>query len=96
LAISSIGNGRTERNDSQEGSQASLVPLFAAQPGIAADRFARKIVRFLKAISARSRQLNAKPLGGYQTYRCLVLQRSSQVLWHKNTVLFGLNESSVV
>jgi hypothetical protein len=34
-----------------------------AQPGIATDRFARKIVGFLKAFPARSRQLNAKPLG---------------------------------
>jgi hypothetical protein len=35
-----------------------------AQPGIAADRFAHEIVRILKASRARSRQLNAKPLGG--------------------------------
>jgi hypothetical protein len=35
----------------------------AAQPGIAADRFAREIAGFLKALPARSRQLNAKPLG---------------------------------
>jgi len=36
----------------------------AAQPGIAADRFAREIVRFLTLLPARSRQLNAKPFGG--------------------------------
>jgi len=40
-----------------------------AQPGIAVDRFARKIVGFLKVLyAARSRQLNAKPLaGGHQS-----------------------------
>jgi hypothetical protein len=38
-----------------------------AQPGIAADRFAREIVGFLKVFPARSRQLNANPLdGGHQ------------------------------
>jgi len=37
-----------------------------AQPGVAADRFARKIVGFLKAFPARSRQLNANPLAGYE------------------------------
>ncbi len=36
----------------------------AAQPAVAADRFAREIVGFLKAFPARSRQLNGKPLGG--------------------------------
>jgi len=36
----------------------------AAQPGIAADRFAREILEFLKIFPARSRQLNANPLGG--------------------------------
>ena len=36
----------------------------AAQPGIAADRFAREIVAILKSSNAaRSPQLNAKPLG---------------------------------
>jgi len=36
----------------------------AAQHGIAVDRFAREIVRFLNSpCAARSRQLNAKPLG---------------------------------
>jgi hypothetical protein len=36
-----------------------------AQPGIAADRFARKIVRFLRSFcAARARQLNANPFGG--------------------------------
>src|SRR5215212_7141254 len=35
-----------------------------AQPGIAADRFAREIVAFWTLLPARSRQLNAKPLGG--------------------------------
>jgi len=37
----------------------------AAQPAVAADRFAREIVGFLKAFPARSRQLNGKPLGGW-------------------------------
>ena len=37
--------------------------IAAAQPGIAADRFARAIVHILKAFPARSRQLNANPLG---------------------------------
>jgi hypothetical protein len=37
---------------------------YHAQYGIAADRFAREIVRFLMHSSAaRSRQLNAKPFG---------------------------------
>jgi hypothetical protein len=36
-----------------------------AQHGIAVDRFAREIVRILAVIVARSRQLNAKPLGRY-------------------------------
>jgi len=37
----------------------------AAQPGVAADRFAREIGPFLKLSSAaRSRQLNAIPLDG--------------------------------
>jgi hypothetical protein len=36
-----------------------------AQPGIAADRFAREIVSFLTWFcAARSRQLNARPLDG--------------------------------
>ena len=35
-----------------------------AQHGIAADRFAREIVRILTLFAARSRQLNANPLGG--------------------------------
>jgi hypothetical protein len=35
-----------------------------AQPGIAADRFAREIVSILKAsCAARARQLNANPFG---------------------------------
>jgi predicted 3-demethylubiquinone-9 3-methyltransferase (glyoxalase superfamily) len=34
-----------------------------AEHAYAADRFAREIVGFLKAVPARSRQLNAKPLG---------------------------------
>jgi hypothetical protein len=34
-------------------------------PALQSDRFARKIVQFLKpSNSARSRRLNAKPLGG--------------------------------
>jgi len=37
----------------------------AAQPGIAADRFAREIVRILKAFPTRSRQLNANPLARF-------------------------------
>ena len=42
----------------------------AAQPGIAADRFAREIGAFLKSFcAARSRQLNAKPLGHFSTSR---------------------------
>jgi len=36
----------------------------AAQPGIAADRFAREIVVFLRSsYAAHSQQLNANPLG---------------------------------
>ena len=36
----------------------------AVQPGIAADRFAREIIAFGRLLPARSRQLNANPLGG--------------------------------
>jgi len=40
------------------------IATVAAQPGIAADRFAREIVRFLKSFcAAHSQQLNANPLG---------------------------------
>ena len=39
----------------------------AAQPGIAADRFAREIVRFLTVIVARSRRLIGIPLDHSQT-----------------------------
>jgi hypothetical protein len=35
-----------------------------AQPGVAADRFAREIGAILKAFPARSRQLNGNPFGG--------------------------------
>jgi len=38
-------------------------PSGAAQHGIAVDRFAREIVAILTLLPARSRQLNAKPLG---------------------------------
>src|SRR4051794_13631106 len=41
-------------------------PDICAQHGIAVDRFAREIGPFLKSsCAARSRQLNAKPLGGW-------------------------------
>jgi len=43
-----------------------IQPSAPAQPGIAADRFAREIVGFLKAFPERSRQLNANPFGGFQ------------------------------
>jgi hypothetical protein len=50
----------TVRQDDQSTGCQSL----PAQPGIAADRFAREIVRFLEGgLAARSRQLNANPLG---------------------------------
>src|SRR4051794_38285053 len=39
-------------------------PCRAAQPAVAADRFARKIVRFLAVCVVRSRQLNGNPLDG--------------------------------
>jgi hypothetical protein len=42
----------------------------------------------------RSRQLNANPLGGNPSYRCLVLQGSSLVLWRTNAVLLRWNQSS--
>jgi hypothetical protein len=45
--------------------------------------------------TVRSRQLNAKPLGGTQSYRCLVLQGCSLVLWRTNAVLLRSNQSSV-
>jgi hypothetical protein len=39
--------------------------MLAAEHRIAADRFAREIVAFLRSFCAvRSQQLNAKPLGG--------------------------------
>jgi hypothetical protein len=44
--------------------QAMPCQFVAVQHGIAADRFAREIVAFLRqSHAARSRQLNAKPLG---------------------------------
>jgi len=49
----------------------------AAQPGIAADRFARKIVRFLAVVAMRSRRLAGSPLGGTTTlvkFDCLLLR----------------------
>ena len=50
----------------------------AAQPGIAADRFAREIGRFLRSFcAARSRQLNANPLDGE---RERLLHRQSCIL----------------
>ena len=68
-----------------------------AEHAYAADRFAREILAFLvSSCAARSRQLNAKPLGGNQPYSCLVLERGSLVLWRTNAVLFGCNESRVV
>ena len=67
------------------------------QSGIAVDRFAREIVAILAlSDAARSRQLNAKPLGGSQPYSCLVFERRSLVLWLTNAVLFRWNQSSVV
>jgi hypothetical protein len=43
----------------------AVAPFRAAQPGVAVDRFARKILAFLNSYcAARSRQLNANPLGG--------------------------------
>jgi hypothetical protein len=42
----------------------NVLTATAAQPGIAADRFAHEIVRILKTLSARSRQLNGNPFGG--------------------------------
>jgi hypothetical protein len=44
----------------------------AAEPGVAVDRFARKIGGFLiEARAARSRQLNAVPLGRHSISRFL-------------------------
>jgi hypothetical protein len=43
----------------------------------AADRFARKIVGFLKSLyAARLRRLKPKPLGGASTPPCLALHRA--------------------
>jgi hypothetical protein len=48
------------------------VPQTAAQPAVAADRFARKIVGILAACAVRSRQLNGNPLGGnHRTFQHL-------------------------
>jgi hypothetical protein len=45
------------------------------------DRFAREIVRFLKSLcAARSRQLNAKPLGGISTERDLTHEMQLMVM----------------
>jgi hypothetical protein len=42
----------------------AVAPFRAAQPGVAVDRFARKILAFLNSYcAARSRQLNANPFG---------------------------------
>jgi len=43
--------------------QQSLKPP-ALQPAVAADRFAREIVRILTDFAVRSRQLNGNPFGG--------------------------------
>jgi len=37
--------------------------------GVAADRFAREIVRFLAHSLGRSRQLNTRPFGSFSQYR---------------------------
>lgn len=46
------------------------LPSAPAQPGIAADRCARAIVRFSKHGIMRSRQLNANPFGGFNHCLC--------------------------
>jgi len=49
----------------KKGLECKAFPLrFAAQPAVAADRFAREIGGFLAACAVRSRQLNGNPLGG--------------------------------
>jgi hypothetical protein len=55
----------------------------AVQPGVAVDRFAREIVRFLTAFPARSRQLNTNPLGRPSYFRstsCYVRIRVMTIL----------------
>jgi hypothetical protein len=55
---------------------------------------ARSLV-FDTLVVARSRLLNGNPLGGSQSYGCLVFERRCSVLWLTNAVLLGWNESSV-
>jgi hypothetical protein len=51
--------------------EASHNPI-AIQHGVAVDRFAREIARFLsEACAARSRQLNANPLAGKPSFHYL-------------------------
>src|SRR5258708_7257986 len=57
----------------------------ATQPGIAADRFARKMVAFCRFHPARSRQLNANPLGGQAKK---VASRSGSI-GHRTSCLVG-------
>ena len=68
----------------------------SAEHAHAADRFAREIIGILTVVALRLRRLMGNPLGGYQTYRCLVLERCCNVLWFTNAVLFRKTESSVV
>jgi hypothetical protein len=61
LRLTSNTKGRNKRRIFID----AISPQESAQPGIAADRFAREIVRILKAFPARWRQLNANPFGAY-------------------------------
>jgi hypothetical protein len=58
------------------------------QPGIAADRFAREIGGILKVFPARSRQLNANPLGASRFAGYLDLERCFLSFRHKNAVQY--------
>jgi hypothetical protein len=51
------------------------------------DRFAREIMAILAlSYAARSRRLMRNPLGGSQSYSCVVLQGCIMVLWFTDAV----------
>jgi hypothetical protein len=66
----------------------------SARPwNVAVDRFAREIVAFLKSShSARSRQLNAKPLGG--NHHSLWLMPITSLLGRRGTITVYTNETN--
>lgn len=71
-------------------------PCRAAQPAVAADRFAREIVGFERRCMQRSRQLNGRPLGGSCAEGWLVLKPLFLVISLSDAVPLRRIESRVV